>query len=39
VLRAIGYEGYVSAECFPYPDPDGAARLTIDEYRAVFAKG
>src|SRR5205814_2633380 len=28
-LREIGYDGYVSAECLPYPDPDGAARLTI----------
>src|SRR5436305_2109057 len=29
-LRDIGYAGYVSADGFPYPDPDGAARLTIE---------
>jgi sugar phosphate isomerase/epimerase len=36
-LREIGYDGYVSAECLPYPDSDGAARLTIEGYRTYFA--
>jgi sugar phosphate isomerase/epimerase len=35
-LRDIGYEGYVSAECFPYPDPDAAARQTIESFRKFF---
>jgi sugar phosphate isomerase/epimerase len=35
-LREIGYAGYVSAECFPYPDSDGAAAATIAVYRRVF---
>jgi sugar phosphate isomerase/epimerase len=32
-LREIGYDGYLSAEVFPYPDPDAAARQTIDSFR------
>jgi sugar phosphate isomerase/epimerase len=28
-LMAIGYDGYVSAEALPFPDPDGAAAQTI----------
>ena len=32
-----GYAGYVSAECFPWPKPDDAARLTIEAYRRDFA--
>jgi len=35
-LRDIGYEGYVSAECLPYPDPDAAARQTIESFRRLF---
>jgi sugar phosphate isomerase/epimerase len=35
-LRDIGYEGYVSAEALPYPDPDEAARRTIAAYRKYF---
>jgi sugar phosphate isomerase/epimerase len=35
-LREIGYEGYASAECFPLPDPDAAAKQTIDTYRRLF---
>ena len=35
-LRQIGYAGYVSAEALPYPDPDAAARHTIEAYRAHF---
>jgi sugar phosphate isomerase/epimerase len=36
-LRAIGYDRYASAEALPYPDPDEAARRTIDAFRAFFA--
>jgi sugar phosphate isomerase/epimerase len=35
-LRGIGYDGYVSAEALPFPDPDGAARLTIESFRRYF---
>ncbi len=32
-LRAVGYTGYLSAETFPYPDPDAAASQTIRAFR------
>jgi sugar phosphate isomerase/epimerase len=32
-LRDIGYEGWLSAELFPKPDPDTAARQTADAMR------
>jgi len=32
-LRDIGYDGYLSAEVFPLPDSDLAAKTTIDSYR------
>jgi sugar phosphate isomerase/epimerase len=32
-LREIGYAGYLSAETFPYPDPDTAACQTINAFR------
>ncbi len=35
-LKEIGYSGYVSAEAFPYPDPDAAAEQTIQEFRKWF---
>jgi sugar phosphate isomerase/epimerase len=35
-LRAIGYDHYLSAEAFPYPDPDEAARRTIEAFRKYF---
>jgi len=35
-LAEIGYDGYASAEAFPIPDPDEAARQTIETFRAVF---
>lgn len=35
-LREIGYDGYVSAECLPYPDPDAAAKKTIDSFNRFF---
>ncbi len=36
-LRKIGYSGYVSAEAFPYPDPDAAAEQTIKAFRKYFS--
>ena len=35
-LREIGYQGYASAEAFPWPDSDEAARLTIEAYKKYF---
>jgi sugar phosphate isomerase/epimerase len=35
-LRQIGYKGYVSAEAFPYPDPETAAQHTIRAFRQHF---
>jgi sugar phosphate isomerase/epimerase len=35
-LRAIGYQGYASAEALPYPDPEGAARQTMHAFRRFF---
>jgi sugar phosphate isomerase/epimerase len=32
-LHAIDYEGYLSAEAFPFPDPDAAAEQTMLAYR------
>jgi len=32
-LRAINYQGYLSAEAFPYPDPDSAADQTMRAWR------
>lgn len=32
-LRDIDYQGYLSAEALPYPDPQGAAAQTIAHYR------
>ncbi len=37
-LREIGYAGYLSAEAFPWPDSDAAARQTIETYRRVTAR-
>jgi sugar phosphate isomerase/epimerase len=37
-LRAIGYDRYLSAEALPYPDPDEAARRTIEAFRTCFAE-
>jgi hypothetical protein len=36
-LRGIGYAGYLSAEVFPLPDADAAARMTMDSIRALRA--
>jgi sugar phosphate isomerase/epimerase len=35
-LRSIGYSGYVSAECLPYPDSDAAARRTMTAFNHYF---
>jgi sugar phosphate isomerase/epimerase len=35
-LKDVGYEGYASAEAFPYPDPDAAAAQSIAAFRRVF---
>jgi len=35
-LADIGYAGYASAEAIPYPDPDAAAKQTIEAYRKHF---
>lgn len=37
-LREIGYEGYLSAEAFPWPDPDKAAKQTIEAFHQFFKK-
>ena len=36
-LRGIGFEGYLSAECLPWPDPDAAAEQTMRIFRQYFA--
>ncbi|OOG73050.1 sugar phosphate isomerase/epimerase family protein [Algoriphagus sp. A40] len=35
-LKEIGYAGYVSAEAFPFPNPDSAAERTIQAFRKYF---
>ena len=35
-LNDIGYTGYASAEAFPWPDPDSAAKQTIDSFQRLF---
>jgi hypothetical protein len=36
-LIETGYEGYASAEVFPWPDPDAAAEQTIRAFRECFS--
>ena len=36
-LQEIGYDGYASAEAFPFPDPAAAAQKTIASYRQYLA--
>lgn len=36
-LREIRYDGYVSAEVLPLPDPEAAAAQTIRSYREFFS--
>ncbi|AGA27094.1 sugar phosphate isomerase/epimerase family protein [Singulisphaera acidiphila] len=35
-LEEIEYQGYASAEAFPYPDPDSAAERTMQTFRQYF---
>ncbi len=35
-LQAMNYQGYLSAEALPWPDPDSAARLAMDGIRRFF---
>jgi sugar phosphate isomerase/epimerase len=35
-LKASGYDGYVSAEAFPWPDPELAAAQTIRSFKQFF---
>ena len=35
-LQEINYQGYVSAEAFPWPDPDAAALQTITAFQTHF---
>jgi sugar phosphate isomerase/epimerase len=37
-LRKIGFEGYLSAEIFPSPDSETAARKTIESFRHYTAR-
>ncbi len=37
-IRDIDYDGYLSAEAFPVPDPRETARLTIETIRKYFPK-
>jgi len=37
-LHEIGYDGYVSAEAFPWPDSDAAATQTIKAFNQYFKK-
>jgi len=35
-LKIINYQGYISAEAFPWPDPDQAAKQTITAFKQYF---
>jgi len=34
-LKKINYQGYVSAEILPLPDPDSCARLTVEHLNKI----
>ena len=36
-LKEISYDKYASAEAFPWPDSDSAARATIDAFNQYLA--
>ena len=38
-LRSAGYDGWVSVEILPKPDPDAAARQAIDHLRRIIPAG
>jgi sugar phosphate isomerase/epimerase len=35
-LKEIDYQGYVSAEAFPWPDPNEAAKQTMEAFKQFF---
>ena len=35
-VRAAGYRGWAAVEAFPWPDPEAAARRSINSYRAYL---
>ena len=35
-LRDVGYDGYLCAEAFPFPDPRSAAAQTMESYRRLM---
>ena len=37
-LRDIEYAGHLSAECFAYPEPDEAAKLTIEAFQGLVSQ-
>lgn len=37
-LKSTGYDGYLSAEALPWPDPDSAARQTFTTFRRLFSE-
>jgi sugar phosphate isomerase/epimerase len=37
-LNETGYNGYLSAEAFPWPDPDEAAKQTMQAFNQFFRK-
>jgi sugar phosphate isomerase/epimerase len=37
VLKAGGYDGFLSAEVLPYPDGEGAARVARAHLKAILA--
>jgi sugar phosphate isomerase/epimerase len=37
-LEAIGYDRFASAEALSYPDPESAAKQTIETFRKFFRK-
>jgi len=37
-LADVDYQGYISAEALPYPDPDAAAEQTIRSFRRWFPR-
>jgi sugar phosphate isomerase/epimerase len=38
-LRDIGYSGYLSAEVLPLPDPEAAARQTMEAFKEAMGRG
>ncbi len=36
-IKSSGYKGFISAEAFPYPDPESAAQQTINSFKEFFS--